>query len=264
MSDAAAGGTTGSFIATLDGRSVWCATEGSGEEAFLLVPGYAADHTGWMLTQPALATRGRVFAPDLPGGLLSSMDVGPGDIAFFARIVLGLMDHAGLERVHLVGHSMGAAISAAVATAVPERVSRLTLIAPAGLDPWINMDFISGFPQIRDQAAARPLMEMLVANPRMIAPDMLRLVVAYTMTPGVPEALETIAAANFPGSQAYLYKERLAGLGMPVRVIWGAEDAIVHPVTEGLGDGVEVSLIQKAGHLVHLEQAPAVNRLILA
>ena len=264
MSEAAPGGAAGSFTATIEGRSVWCATGGAGDEAFLLVPGYAADHTGWMLTQPALAAKGRVFAPDLPGGLLSSLDVGPGDIAFFARIVEGLMDHAGPERIHLVGHSMGAAIAVAVATAVPERVSRLTLIAPAGLDPWINMDFISGFPLIRDQAAARPLMEMLVANPRMIAPDMLRLVVAYTTLPGVREALETIAAANFPGSQTYLYRDRLDALGMPVRVVWGAEDAIVHPVTDGLPSAVEVHVIPKAGHLVHLEQAPAVNRIILA
>jgi len=252
------------FTATLDGRRVYCATSGRGEEAFLLVPGYAADHTGWMLTRPALAAKGRVFAPDLPGGLLSSRDVGTGDVAFFAGIVRALIDHAGLERVHLVGHSLGAAISVAVATAVPERVSRLTLVAPAGIDPWIDMAFIAGFPLIGDEAAARPLMEKLVANPRMISPEMLRLVAAYATTPGVRSALETVAAANFPGTQAYLYKDRLGDLGMPVRVIWGAEDAIVHPVAEGFPDGVAVHVVPKAGHLVHLEQAPAVNRLILA
>jgi pyruvate dehydrogenase E2 component (dihydrolipoamide acetyltransferase) len=264
MTAAEAGGATGSFSFTADGRSIYCATEGSGDEAFVLVPGYAADHTGWMLTRPALATRGRVFSPDLPGGLLSSLDVGPGDIAFFAGIVRALMDNAGLARAHLVGHSMGAAIAVAVATAVPERVSRLTLIAPAGIERWINMPFISGFPQIATEAEARPLMEMLVANPRMISPEMLRLVVAYTTTPGIRQALETIAAATFPGEQVYLYRDRLAALGMPVRVIWGADDRIVNPIAEGFPEGMPVTVIPRAGHLVHLEQAPAVNALILA
>lgn len=264
MSDAASGGVTGSFAFTADGRSIYCATQGSGDETFVLVPGYAADHTGWLMTQPALAARGRVFAPDLPGGLLSSLDVGPGDIAFFAGIVRTLIDNAGLARVHLVGHSMGAAIATAVATAVPERVSRLTLIAPAGIDRWINMPFISGFPLITSEAEARPLMEMLVANPKLISPEMLRLVVAYTTTPGVKAALETIAAATFPGEQVYLYKDRLAALGMPVRVIWGADDRIVHPIADGFPDGVPVTVIPKAGHLVHIEQAAAVNKLILS
>ena len=84
-----------------------------------------------------------------------------------------------------------------------------------------------------------------------------------TTTPGVPEALDTIAGATFPGHQVYLYKDWLAGLGVPARIIWGAEDAIVHPVATGFAPEIRVDVIPKAGHLVHLEQAPAVNRLIL-
>ena len=259
--DPASGGLS-NFTFETGGRSVYCVTEGTGDEVFVLVPGYAADHTTWMMTQPALVARGRVYAPDLPGAGLSSLDVGAGDIAFFAGIVHALLDHAGVARANLVGHSMGAAIAFAAAIEMPARVS-LTLIAPAGFDPWINMAFISGFPEVRDTAGARTMMEMLVANPRMISPDMLRLVVAYTTTAGVPKALRTIAAATFPGHQACLYKERLSALDVPRTVIWGAEDAILKPVAEGLPTDVAVHVLPRAGHLVHLEQAAAVNRLIL-
>lgn len=263
MSDAATAGV-GSFEFTASGRNIYCVTEGAGEEVFVLIPGYAADHTTWMLTQPALAARGRVYAPDLPGAGLSSLDVGSGDIAFFAGIVHALLDHAGIARAHLVGHSMGASIAVAVAAHDVGRVSALTLIGAGGINPWINMAFISGFPQVRDTEEARVMMEMLVANPRIISADALRLVVAYTMTPGVPPALETIAGATFPGHQVYLYKDWLAGLGVPARIIWGGEDGIVHPVATGFAPQIRVDVIPKAGHLVHLEQAPAVNRLILS
>lgn len=263
MSEATGSGGLSNFRFETAGRSVYCVTEGAGEEVFLLVPGYAADHTTFMLTQPALVGRGRVYAPDLPGAGLSSLDVGSGDIAFFAGIIHALMDHAGIAKAHLVGHSMGAAIAVETAMRNPGRVSALTLIAPAGVDPWINMPFITGFPDARDTARARTMMEMLVANPRMISPDMLRLVVAYTTTPGVPEALRTIASATFPGRQAYLYGGRLAELGVRPTIIWGAEDAIVRPLVEGFPADLPVHVLPKAGHLVHLEQAQAVNRLIL-
>ncbi|HET7714555.1 MAG TPA: alpha/beta fold hydrolase [Bauldia sp.] len=252
------------FSVTVEGRRVHCLKQGTGDQVFVLIPGYAADHTTWLFTQPALAAQGRVYAPDLPGTGLSSLDVGGGDIAFFARIVLSLMDHQGIASAHLVGHSMGASIAVELATAARERVSALTLIGPGGIDPWINMTFISGFPRVRSISDARTMMEMLVANPKLISPEALRLVVAYTTTPGVPEALDTIAAASFPGRQAYLYRERIAELGVPTRIVWGAEDAIVRPIATGFPPDVPVHVIPKAGHLVHLEQAPAVNRLILA
>jgi pyruvate dehydrogenase E2 component (dihydrolipoamide acetyltransferase) len=263
VNDTATAGV-GSFEFTANGRNVYCVTEGAGEEVFVLVPGYAADHTTWLMTQPALAARGKVYAPDLPGAGLSSLDVGAGDIAFFAGIVHALMDHAGIARAHLVGHSMGASVAVAVAAHDIGRVSALTLIAPAGIDPFINMPFITGFPLVRDIPEARVMMEMLVANPRIISAEALQLVVAYTTTPGVPEALETIAGATFPGHQVYLYRNWLAGLGVPARIIWGAEDTIVHPVATGFAPEIRVDVIPKAGHLVHLEQAPAVNRLILS
>jgi pyruvate dehydrogenase E2 component (dihydrolipoamide acetyltransferase) len=263
VNDVATAGV-GSFEFTANGRRVYCVTEGAGDEIFVLVPGYAADHTTWLMTQPALAAKGRVYAPDLPGAGLSSLDVGTGDIAFFAGIVHALMDHAGIARAHLVGHSMGASIAVAVAAHDVRRVSALTLIGPGGIDPWINMPFITGFPQVRDADEARVMMEMLVANPRIISAEALQLVVAYTTTPGVPEALETIAGATFPGHQVYLYKDWLAGLGIPARIVWGAEDGIIHPVATGFAPEIRVDVIPKAGHLVHLEQAPAVNRLILS
>ncbi len=262
MTAAAPAGVASSEF-TVNGRLVSYVTEGSGDDVFVLVPGFAADHTTWMLTQPALAAKGRVYAPDLPGAGLSTLDVGGGDIAFFAGIVHALLDHAGIERAHLVGHSMGASVAVAVAAHDVERVSALTLIGPGGIDPWINMPFISGFPLIRDIPEARRLMEMLVADPRLISPEMLRLVLAYTTTAGVTEALQTIAGATFPGHQVYLYRDWVAGLGVPTRIIWGADDAILRPVATGFPPEIKVDVIAKAGHLVHLEQASAVNRLIL-
>jgi pimeloyl-ACP methyl ester carboxylesterase len=249
---------------SVDGRRVHYVREGAGDRTFVLIHGYAADHTTWMFNQPELVKAGVVYAMDLPGGGRSSLDVGSGDVGFFAGIVTALLDAAGIARAELVGHSFGASIAVAVTEANSGRVSALSLVAPGGLDPYINMDFISGFPRAKDKAAARRMLELLIADPRMISPEMLRIVVDYTNTPGVTEALDAVAAGSFPGRQAWLYRDRLAGLGVPTRIVWGADDRILRPVTTDLPAAIPVDVIPKSAHLVHLEASRAVNRLILA
>ncbi len=53
------------------------------------------------------------------------------DLAEQADAVLRLLDHHGIRRAHLVGHSWGSVVAGAVATRGPERVERLTLVTPA-------------------------------------------------------------------------------------------------------------------------------------
>ena len=57
----------------------------------------------------------------------------------------GFLDSLGLQKVHLVGHSMGGAIAIKFALAHPDRVSSLVLIASAGLGPEIDIEYINGF-----------------------------------------------------------------------------------------------------------------------
>ena len=63
--------------------------------------------------------------------------------------------------------------------------------------------------------------------------------------------------------EAFSVREALPTLGVPVCVVWGAEDRIV-PATHasGLEDPVVVHVIEGAGHMVHMEKAAEVSALI--
>ena len=74
-----------------------------------------------------------VHALDLPGHGASDKDVGDGSLAALADVVVGFLDALGISRAHLVGHSLGGAVVAAVARSAPEKVASLTLLAPVGL-----------------------------------------------------------------------------------------------------------------------------------
>lgn len=77
----------------------------------------------------------RVLVYDLFGRGLSGDAAGPQDTAFFLRQLGDILDEFGLtEDVTLIGYSMGGAIATAYAAAHPERLKRLVLVAPAGIE----------------------------------------------------------------------------------------------------------------------------------
>src|SRR3954447_17892488 len=92
----------------------------------VLLHGLGDSGTEWAPVLDGLAAAFRVFVLDLRGHGNSDR---PGDYSFewMRDDVLGFWDAVPLERVALVGHSMGAVVAVLVAQAAPERVTHLVL-----------------------------------------------------------------------------------------------------------------------------------------
>jgi pimeloyl-ACP methyl ester carboxylesterase len=100
--------------------------------AIILIHGAGGNRREWEQTILALSDGCRVYAPDLIGFGDSPRDNITYTIEIFRDFVIGLMDELGIENAVLVGHSLGGRINLAVASAIPERINRLVLIAPLG------------------------------------------------------------------------------------------------------------------------------------
>jgi pyruvate dehydrogenase E2 component (dihydrolipoamide acetyltransferase) len=236
--------------------------QGSGGTPVLLLHGFAADLNAWMFVQPALAIHRRVLALDLPGHGASAKQVGAGDAAVMADAVLAAMDALGLKRAHLVGHSLGGGVAAAVAMLQPARVASLALIAPAGFGPDINAGFIDGLATAERRKDIAALLALLVADPSLVSRAMVDDVLRYKRLDGVADALRAIANAWFPGGSQHFSAAPLAGLAMPLQVIWGAEDRIIPATHARAIPRAEVHVLPGTGHLPHMEHAADVTRLI--
>ncbi|MEW1678192.1 alpha/beta fold hydrolase [Streptomyces noursei] len=101
----------------------------------VLVHGTGATREQWLPLTDAVADRFTVVAPDYSGSGGTTDHGGPLTLADLADEVLAAADHAGLERFHLVGHSLGAAIATHLAAHRPERVRSLLLHAG-----WVHTD----------------------------------------------------------------------------------------------------------------------------
>lgn len=232
---------------------------------FLLIHGFGADLNGWMFNQAELAAERPVHAIDLPGHGGSTKEVGDGSSTMLAAAVTNYMDAAEIAQAHLVGHSLGGAIALSVAAGMPERVSALTLIAPAGFGAEISQDFIEGFISHSRARKLRPIIEMLVADAGLVTADMVEEVLKFKRLDGVVSALRAIADAHFDsGTQRTQLRDKLDGVNVPVQVIWGEADRVLPSAhADGLPASVKVTRLADAGHIPHMEKAADVNAAII-
>jgi pimeloyl-ACP methyl ester carboxylesterase len=119
----------------INGLTVHASTGGRPFDAekptVVLLHGAGMDHTVWQFQARAFAYRGyNVLSLDLPGHGRSD-DPAPGTISEYADAVAALLDEAGIDAAHVVGHSMGAFIGIEVAARYPDLIRSLTVIGVA-------------------------------------------------------------------------------------------------------------------------------------
>jgi pimeloyl-ACP methyl ester carboxylesterase len=106
------------------------------ERAVLLVHGLTASHKEFAALGPALAAEGwYVIAPDLRGRGLSAKPAHGYGTALHAHDLLTLADALGLQRLKVVGHSLGAVIAMYMAAIYPARTERIVMIDAGGRTP---------------------------------------------------------------------------------------------------------------------------------
>ena len=126
MSTGPAEGSVEGFVELGDAR-LFYRREGHGEP-LLLVHGFGLDHRVWAPQWPALAAAFDVISVDLRGFGRSSLP--SGTPYAHHEDLRALLDALGVERAHLIGHSLGGGIAASFAVAYPQRTGRLVLSAP--------------------------------------------------------------------------------------------------------------------------------------
>lgn len=128
---------------------------GSARPPILLVHGITANALAWAGVVDEIAGRADVIAVDLRGRAGSRDVTGPWGIDQNAADVIAVLDALDLDQVVLAGHSLGAFVATAAATASPKRFTRVVAIdgglgfpLPPGIDPDAVLEAVVG-PAVR-------------------------------------------------------------------------------------------------------------------
>jgi len=239
--------------------------EGSGEP-LVLVHGHPFDRSMWRPQVAHLSRAGwRVIAPDLRGYGESTVVPGSTPLATFARDLLALLDHLGIERCVLGGLSMGGQIVMECWRHFPERI-RAVLLA----DTFAAAETAQGR-AARYAMAERLLREGMTGYAhevlaKMVAPHHLASrpeVAAHVMEMMTSTDPEGAAAALRGRAERPDYTAQLSQMPVPALVVVGTEDTYT-PVSDARAihdrmPDARLVLIERAAHLPNLERPDEFN-----
>ena len=115
-----------------DGVEIQIAQWEGEDNAILCIHGITANCRCWDVIADALSPSHRVLAMDLRGRGLSEAPSAGYSMEHHCRDILAVLDDLGLERVVLMGHSLGAFISVVFGAKYPERVDSIILVDGGG------------------------------------------------------------------------------------------------------------------------------------
>ena len=225
--------------------------------------GFGADLNGWRPVHRLLPATLPALAIDLPGHGLTPL----GEDASFEALVgaaRAALSEEGVREAHLVGHSLGGAVAAALAHEPGVRALSLMLIAPAGLGAETNAAFFDGFLQADTEAGLRLWLDMLVVDPSALGSALARTTLRQRQERPLAAQQRRLAQSVLAGGrQAFDVRGLLAAPPAPTKIVFGIEDRITSAHhAEGLSGLIALHRFPGVGHMPHLEARREVARLI--
>ncbi|WP_342661447.1 2-hydroxy-6-oxo-2,4-heptadienoate hydrolase (plasmid) [Rhodococcus ruber] len=243
---------------------------GSGDPVVLLhgsgpgVSGWA----NWQHTISGLAQHFRVIAPDTVGYGATSR---PGDIVYSLRTwsdhILGLLDVLELDRVSLVGNSLGGRMALDLAERHPERVSRMVLMG----SPGVGMTMTDGLKALRAYEPSLEnmralLLDYFAVDPSIITDELVRIRYEASL-----ETFDAYRAMFFDprhkGTELGITEEQARSIRTPSLLVHGREDKVVPPEVSWtmlhLLHDADLHVFARCGHWTQIERATEFNELVV-
>ena len=247
----------------------------------LFIHGILGSQRQWAHLVDTLDEDHRVLVPDLFGHGESAKPLGDYSLSAHAASMRDLLDHLGIERVTLVGHSLGGGIAMQFFYLFPERVDRLVLVSSGGLGREVNLVLraatLPGAAQVLSVIASAPVLSRVEALGRGASrlgwrpgADIGAIWRGFTSL-GDRESrrafLATTRAVIDIGGQSISAHDHLEGaLPIPTMIVWGSKDRMIPSshalsVERSLPD-CQVELFEGAGHFPHLDDPERFARLV--
>jgi pimeloyl-ACP methyl ester carboxylesterase len=238
--------------------------------AILLIHGIGDSSDTWRPVVEGLARHHTVIAPDLLGHGRSEKPRADYSIAAYANGMRDLLSVLDIDRVTVVGHSLGGGVAAQFSYQFPERCERLVLVGSGGVgrtvSPLLRLAAVPGVEFLMPLfglAPVRAVSRATFATLRFLdtalgrdAEEVLAVFDALPNTLSRSAILRTLrSGVDWRGQVITMLDRAYLAEGIPTKVIWGGHDAII-PVAHGrlvhaAMPGSDLEVFDEAGHFPH-------------
>ena len=262
------------YMVDLAGRRTHFVKKGEGPPV-LLIHGFNLDHNTWSANIDVLARYFTVYAVDLWGSGYSTRE--PLDYGFplFSEQIHLLMNHLGLGKAHLVGHSMGGGTCIAFSAAHHERVERLVLVDSVGIPrpatlrerifrlPWLP-ELLMRLPT--DFIRRKNLRDFWIHDPELLTDEVFKVLTGFQKIEGTTLAALSILRRDFFNTLG-MEIDRLGELEIPTTILWGRHDDAV-PIEAGWAmhgrlPGSRFEVFDHSSHMPNFDEPDRFNDLVV-
>jgi pimeloyl-ACP methyl ester carboxylesterase len=244
---------------------------GSGP-ALLLIHGVGDDSTTWEAVHAQLAQRFTVIAPDLLGHGESDKPRADYSLAAFANGMRDLLTVLGIDRVTVVGHSLGGGVAMQFAYQYPHLVERIVLVSTGGVTKDVSLGLrLAAMPMGSEALAmlrvpgALPALQLAGRAAGKVLgctkfgrdlPDGMRLLARLREPAALSAFSRTLrAVVDGHGQLVTMLDRSYLMQSMPVQLIWGEDDLVI-PVSHAriahaAIPGSRLEIFKNSGHMPH-------------
>jgi 3-oxoadipate enol-lactonase len=259
---------------TSNGIELYYEVYGEGQP-LVLISGLGYSGWQWHKMVPFLAEHFQVITFDNRGVGQSDKPAGPYTAQMLAADTAGLLDVLGIEKVIVMGHSMGGFIAQAMALDFPQKVTKLILCSTNFGGPHhvpVTPEAMKVLTDVTSDALTRFKNGLAVStapgwgeeNPEMIE-AWIQWRVANPIEPVHYQAQVAIGLALFP--EAAAFESKLSRLNVPTLILFGAHDKVVPPANAALLAekiaGSKVVIFPDAGHFFPIEIPQAASNVVI-
>ncbi|HET6165435.1 MAG TPA: alpha/beta fold hydrolase, partial [Marmoricola sp.] len=226
---------------TIHGHQRAFVKTGSGP-ALLLLHGLGCDHTTWLPVIAQLAKKYTVIAPDLLGHGASDKPRADYSVGGYANGMRDLLTVLNIDKVTVVGHSLGGGVAMQFGYQFPERTERIILVAPGGLGPevtpLIRAVSLPGFNPVMGVLTLPVLRHAGMAGLRALARTGMTVTHDLDEVAGIYDSFKdrrarraishvVRAVVDTRGQLVTMVDRAYLTQAMPMLIIWGSEDRVI-------------------------------------
>ena len=251
------------WIKTYLGKTHLIETGKKGGHPILLLHAAGVSAAEWYTNLNTLGKEFHLFALDMPGDAGKSELIRlPTNIADYELTILQILDTLKIQKINLLGHSIGGFFAAGFSIAHPERVDKLILLSPVTI-----------------HVAMHWYMKLIIKmgggkqgkGPKAIKTLKMQAYKGFVPEPAFVELMNAVRAyAHVRMLFPYVYsKEKLASLKVPTTLIVGTKEVLCNykksvRLAKKKIPGIKVHIIDNAGHTLNMEYPEKVNQLLLS